>query len=281
MNRPLSETCALVALGLGLPLALPDAARAADYATTVVSTPNLLGYWRFSTSTQANSSVNGYTGTFVDNAHVGPAASGPTLAFDPTNTAAVVDGNGDLVQTSLVGQVDTQGSIVGWFNLSALPSTTGRIYAVAGESQAANDFDIGILTDDRLRFYTDNGSSTDAPTAFTAADLNQWHFVAATFVANQTNGRTLYLDGVQVAQSTPGGHALGMGQFDMGASAFFSGRFFQGQLDEFAVYNRALTSAEVTTIYQSRTQLPEPAAAGVLALGALCAPLATRRARSR
>jgi hypothetical protein len=274
----LNGSLALGAVGIALPLAMPGNAAAADYRTTVTTTPNLLGYWTYSSG--PNSSVNGYTGTFLGNAQIGTAGSGPTLASDPTNAALVLDGAGDSVQTNLTDQITTQGSIVGWFNLAALPSTAGRLFAMAGESQAGNDFDLQIELDNRLRFYTDGGTATTAPTAFTAADLNQWHFVAATFVANQTNGRTIYVDGVQVAQSTPGGHdpAGGLGTFYMGSSNFFPGRDFQGRLDEFAVYNRSLSAAEVTAIYQSRLEVPEPATAG---LALVAAGLMYRRGRPR
>src|SRR5207247_199406 len=97
-------------------------------------------------------------------------------------------------------------------------------------------------------FYTDGGSSTIVPTAFTASDLNRWHFFAVTFTASAS--RSIYLDGNLAATSTPGGHSLNTGAaFAMGDSNTFSGRFFKGRLDEIAVFNRELTSTEVSNIY--------------------------------
>jgi len=72
-------------------VAISPARAASDYITTVESTPNLLGYWRFSPASLANSVVNGYTGTFNGGAAVGPANSGPTLADDPSNSAVLLN----------------------------------------------------------------------------------------------------------------------------------------------------------------------------------------------
>ena len=244
---------------------ISPARAASDYITTVESTPNLLGYWRFSPASQANSLVNGYTGTFNGGAAVGPANSGPTLADDPSNSAVLLNGTSGFVSTTLTGQIGSQGSIIGWFNLSALPSTDGHIFYIAGESQVGNDFDVQIETDNMLKFYTESGGHTTDPVAFTAADLNTWHFFAATFTAS--NDRNIYLDGTLVATSVPGGHGLNTSAFNMGASDVFGGRFFDGGLDEIAIYNRDLSSTEVSSIYASRSVVPEPSTIGLLATG--------------
>src|SRR3954471_734531 len=94
----------------------------ADYITAVKNTPNLLGYWRFSSASQANSEVSGYTGAFVGNEAVCPAHSGPFLIGDGSDSAFLLDGPTGYVSTNLTGQIDQQGSIIGWFKLSSLPS---------------------------------------------------------------------------------------------------------------------------------------------------------------
>ncbi len=227
------------------------------YGYLVENTPNLLAYWPFSPSTQANSFDNGYIGTFQGSAAIGPSGSGPPLLNDPGNTAVLLNGVNSFVNTSLVGGFDTngptadQGAIVAWFNLSALPSTAGRFFSIAGESDFGNDFDLQIETDNEIKFYTDSGSATVDSTPLTAANLNTWMFVAATFNSNLT--RNIYLNGALVASSTPGGahNPASAGIFAMGASDVFSGRYFDGALDEIAVFNRALSSTEISTLYSA------------------------------
>jgi len=219
-----------------------------DYDVTVENTQNLLGYWRFSTTSQANSEVNGYTGTFMGAAAVGAARSGPGVIGDQSNTAAVLDGTSGFVPTSLSGQIDQQGSIVGWFYLMQLPSDAGHHFVIADASNFGNDFGVGVETDNFLKFYTDSGGHVTAPVAFTAADLNTWHFFAATFTAGTT--RNLYLDGALVDSDVPGSHSLNTGDtFAIGESIAFPGRFFGGRLDEIAVFDRELSAAEVANIY--------------------------------
>jgi hypothetical protein len=228
-----------------------------SYATLVENTPNLIAYWPFSPATQANSFDNGYTGQFVGAAAIGGAGSGPPLFSTPSNTALVLNGSNSDVTTSLVGGLDTtgatadQGTIIGWFNLAALPSTLGHFFTIAAESYNGNDFDVQIETDNKLKFYTDAGSSTIDPTPFTAGNLNTWYFFAATFNTNLS--RSIYLNGSLVANSVPGGShnpALG-GQFSIGASTVWPGRYFDGSIDEVAVFNRALSAAEISTLYSA------------------------------
>ena len=265
-----------------LPVLLLSAASSfaqSDYVTTVENTPGLLGYWRFTPTSQANSEVNGYTGTFNGNAAVGSSSSGPSLADDPQNRPVVLHGNGDWVNTNLVGGTDTGGSIVGWFNLAQLPSDAGHTFYIAGESQYANDFDLQIETDNSVRFYTTGSGAVIDPAPLTSANLGQWIFVAATFTANNT--RDIYINGNLVASNASGGHSASSGTFSMGESTVFSGRFFNGALDEMAVYNRQLTATEVQNIYASTAVVPEPSMYGFMLLGALLLLSSWRWRKSR
>ncbi|HEY1771080.1 MAG TPA: LamG-like jellyroll fold domain-containing protein [Chthoniobacterales bacterium] len=234
-------------------------ARADDinYVTTVEGTPNLLGYWRFSPDSQANSEVNGYTGTFESDAMVGALGSGPMLAGDPNNTPVVLDGtNNTYVTTDLTGQINQQGSMVGWFYLTALPSEVGHTEYIAGESAGGDDFDVQVDGDNYIRFYTEAGGNVASAAPLTDGDLNKWHFVATTFTAS--SDRQIYIDGNLSGSNVPGGHSVNSSPFTMGASSVFGGRFFNGALDEIALYDRDLTAAEVAAIYNSATQQTPP-----------------------
>ena len=134
-----------------------------SYSYLVLNTPNLVGYWPFTPALQANSAVGGITGVFMGNAAVGPAGSGPALPDQSGNTAVLVDGTADYVGTSLYGGLSTtglypdQGTIVGWFQMSTLPSITNRTFYIAGESLGGDDMDLQIEPDNKLKFYTDSG----------------------------------------------------------------------------------------------------------------------------
>lgn len=234
-------------------LAVTHVVHAADYPTTVQNIADLVAYWRFETATQADSSVGGYTGTFIGNAAVGGAGSGPTLIGIADNRSVLLDGAGDGVTTNLTDvNFSAAGTIVAWIWQDVLASDVRRILYICGRSQVSNDLDLQINPgDDRVHFYTTSGASVASTYAL---PLHQWVMVAATF-DSATNQSKLYLDGQLVASSTVGAHGASGSVFTVGYSTVFAGRWFQGAVDEVAVYGRALTDVEIRTLHFASGEL--------------------------
>lgn len=215
----------------------------ADYPASVQGTANLVGYWRFETG--ADSSVNGYTGGFIGDGAVGGAASGPAFIGVADNRAALFDGNGDGALTDLGGQAmfATAATIVAWVYLDVQPSTAGRILYVAGRSQVGDDLDLQIDGDNRVRFYTTVAGGVATPAAL---PLHQWVMLAASFDNDAgSNSRKIYVDGRLVGSDTPGSHSANSASFSIAYSTVFDGRWFQGSIDEVAIFDRALSEAEI------------------------------------
>lgn len=222
-------------------MAFASHVHALDYPTQVQSTPNLVGYWRFETG--ADSLVNGYTGSFLGDASVGGAGSGPTFLGVADNYAAQFDGNGDGVLTNLAGQVQfaTAGTIIAWIYLDVQPSSVGRTLYIAGRSQVGNDMDLQIDPDDITRFYTTSGGGVAARAPI---PLHQWVMIAASFDTG-ANARKLYVDGNLVGSDTPGIHSANSAPFSIAYSTVWGNRWWPGAIDEVAIYDRALTDAEI------------------------------------
>jgi len=213
------------------------------YATAVTSLTGLLGYWRFDPTYRFNSCVNGYTGTPYGAAAIGVLGSGAPLFNDSNNQGLLLDGSSAYVGTSLTGQIGNQGSLLAWVYLTAEPSVAGHYFSVVNQSQNRDDFDIQIETDNSTKFYAGNA----IPTYSQALATGQWYFLAATLTsAGQAN---LYCNGQLVATASGGGHSVSSNPVSIGESQVFGGRFFEGRIDEVAVYNVALTSAEIATLY--------------------------------
>jgi len=225
---------------------LAGSASGADYPTQVQSIPDLVGYWRFQGDVAANSSVNGYTGSFIGDAVIGVNTSGPALRGIADNPAMLLDGNGDGVLTNLAAQVTFPSAvtIVAWVYLDIQPSTAGRILYIAGRSQNGNDMDLQIDPDNLTRFYTTSGGGVAAPAAL---PLQQWVMIAASF-DTVANTRSLYIDGHLVGTGTPGIHTANSAPFSIGYSTVFGGRWFPGAIDEVAIYNRALSDLEILSL---------------------------------
>ena len=134
-----------------------------------------------------------------------------------------------------------------WVNLDTLPSQENHIFYVAGESQNGNDLDLQIENDNALRFFTASGGNLAfKPPADSL--LHQWHMVVAT-INTATQARTIYWDGKVASSDKGGGRAGKTGVFSIGASTVFSGRYLKGGVADAALWNRALTAAEVASIY--------------------------------
>jgi hypothetical protein len=248
MMSTLLRPIAYAVLLLGATLSHADV----DYPTQVTSTANLVGYWQFNTTTQADSSVNGYTGSFLDNAAVGPAGFAPTFVGVSGNYAAALDGSNDGVLTNLAAQVafPTASTIVAWIYLDAQPSTTGRTLYIAGRSQNGNDMDFQLDLDNELHFYTDSGGSA----AGGRIPLQQWVMVAGTF-DTVANTRAVYIDGILVNSNTPGPHSANNAPFSVGYSTVWGNRWFPGGISDVAIFDRALTADEIQGLEQAAGDL--------------------------
>jgi hypothetical protein len=92
-------------------------------------------------------------------------------------------------------------------------------------------------------FYSD-----DLDTAYGWNDWGQWHHWACTFDATSFE-RKLYRDGVLVASDHPKGMFQASGDFTLGRAPWGQG-YFEGQLDDWRVYNRALSASEILSLAQ-------------------------------
>lgn len=221
-------------------------APALDYIGVVTNTPNLLAYWQFDPVFQTNSCVNGFTGTLQGNAQIGAPGSGVPLSSDPGAEALLLDGSNSYFTTTLIGEITNQGTVLVWVYLTAQPSTAGHIFEITSQSQEQDDFDFQIETDNNTYFFTDSGSST----VYTEPlPLNQWQFLAATFIAN--SNRCIYLNGQLAASSTAGPHSVNNTEFWIGNDRVFGPRLFEGRIDEVAVFNRALAASEIAAVYSA------------------------------
>ena len=117
--------------------------------------------------------------------------------------------------------------IVGWGN-----------YGAARQVNAFRLFDSG----NGFRHYW-WGADLDATGLATVLNNGTWHHVATTY--DGTN-RRIYLNGVQVAADVPGVNAATAANFRIGSTN--NAEYFNGTIDDVALYNNALTAAEVASL---------------------------------
>ena len=137
------------------------------------------------------------------------------------------------------------------FNLST-PTYSAWIKTTQTGIQYIIDHDVYyggslILSNGALEF-NHSGATT---TAITSTKVNDgtWHFVAMTFDGAYVR---LYIDGA--LQGTFYGPSLGFLSFEdlyIGERGN-NGNFFNGSIDDVRIYNRALSSSEITALYNGQ-----------------------------
>ncbi len=231
--------------GIGYETGLFDPQEESFAAKMMVTQP--VAYWRLN-ETNGPTALNLGSGGVSDGGGylgaIGLGGSGPRppqfSSFEPDNAAPTFDG--------------TSASVNGPFELmNNLPAFTiaGWIYPTAAQNGRTGLFgqndvvEFGFSDASTIQVWTPVGGVT-TPYPF---PNNQWHYLTAVGGNGQL---ALYFDG-NLAASTPISAAnFGESAFDfnIGGGGVFdpTGNYFKGQIDEVAVWFRALAANEIATL---------------------------------
>ena len=175
----------------------------------------------------------GHTGTFSGPTWTTAGRFGGALSFDGVNDWVTIGDANDLdLTTGMTLEAWVRPSTVsGWRTIVMKERSGGLAYALYASNDASR-------ADGYVRVSTaDIGLASPA-----AMTVNQWNHVALTY----DNARLrLFVNGVQLSERTlSGAVTTSTGVLRFGGNAVWS-EFFQGQLDEVRVYNRALSVSEI------------------------------------
>ena len=218
----------------------------------------LVGYWSFNdaTSTKASDfSGNGNHATLGGMSAPATATSGwgngklgGGLNFDGTNDHVVLPSSSPL-------RVTNNFTISLWFKPSSL--TQSGNYLMGKTNTAGDNSDYAVIweyTNNKVEFFCGTGCSlgfTVANTQLSITDTN-WHHIVYTYDGSSLRG---YVDGVVGMTPVSGGGSINTGT----GSLYFGGfnpitALFSGAQDEVRIYNRALTQAQITALYNTGAQ---------------------------
>jgi PKD repeat protein len=238
-----------------------SSAQASAYSTAVLS-DGASTYWRLGTpsgGTEADwaGSNDGTIGSSVT------AASSGAIAGDPS-AASVLDGTSNgAVYTPQQVAVGSEYSMEFW--LKTTTNSGGKLLGYGSNAtgdSSSYDRHVYMTNDGRLVYGNYNNGTYTIETSKAYND-GTWHHVVATQGAN---GMTMYVDGSlvgtnsdTVAQGYTGYWRVG-GDNMNGWPDQPSSEYFNGQMDEVAIYPTALTADQASTHYQLAQGLTAPTA---------------------
>jgi hypothetical protein len=228
------------------------------FTNALYSDANLQGYWRLeSDGTDETSNNNDLTGVNTPTHSTGKFGNGVDLEASSSQYYSIADAS----QTGL--DITGDISISAWIKLGQLPSTVGANFSIVTKDNTGVDrsYDWNILSaSNKMRFFycseTDGSPNTfcDANYVFGADDLGKWMHVAV--VVDVSSATVIfYMNGVVVSTTYVSQNATSIANsatdFIIGArkeSDVVAG-FFDGVIDDVAIWDRALTDEEVLGLY--------------------------------
>lgn len=224
---------------------------------------------------------------------------GNVLSFDTRSTSNYVSFGDNLDPRA------TSYTVAMWVKRDEIPSGSEFVATKGNASTAAEGWSLGLrgTSSDKalsVRANYDGGTGTTRLNTKTETEFSAgaWHHIA--LVIDQQAGLfQAYIDGV--GSGTDGDNGLwdcddssysvtfpndGTADFDstlalnLGRVASPSGAF-KGDIDDFAIWTRALSSAEIGALYQGAAIVPEPGILVLLFGGVVGLSVALRRGRRR
>ncbi len=242
--------------------------------------PDLVLWYKFDESSGTTAADAALFGGTARPAMLGTAGTGGIAAFSstkqvgtnalrltPTATSPNVNGGYAILPTGLQTLAPAAMTIAVWINLTANTATQNwaRVYdfGTGGPTALANMY-LTVRASDAamtpVRFAITNtghvGTAEQRLDGTTTLSAAAWHHVVVVLPAGATYTGTLYIDGV-VAATNP---AMTLHMTDVGVttnnwigkSKFTGNPHFDGGIDDFRVYKRALSQPEITALFVVR-----------------------------
>ena len=199
----------------------------------------LVGYWKMdesswindcSTSTVLDSSGNGNNGKSC------PAATGPTGgAPGKFGNGGSFDGSNDYVKLILSQPITNQTTLATWIKITA---DNSQWQTIVGTCPSVTYTDLRFCGTNTICFSYANHNNN--PTAITK---NEWHHIVGVYDGSQA---TLFIDGVNKGSYSELAHNFST----VAIGARTNGDFpVKGLIDDVRIYNRALSSDEISSLY--------------------------------
>jgi len=232
-----------------------------DYSNYLSSSLGLMGYWKFDYVNSSNYTLD-YSGYGNDGRLMNFNANPPTTVAGTSGRALQFDGVNDYVN---IGNKANPGindfTISVWAKVAQYnpDGWDDDIIAKTNYSSQRHGFALGVrgsldaTNANKMLFWMGLGGSSGIH-LFSSSTVNDgvWHHWVA--VANRTGYMKLYKDGVFDTQADisaySGQNESSSVDLYIGGNSQSSNNNFNGTIDKVRIYNRALTTDEIKTLYQ-------------------------------
>lgn len=209
-------------------------------------TEGLIGYWSFNDLKAGASSANDLS----PNGNVGLVNGDPELVEGPAGEGDVAirfDGVNDSVTTegSIMNDID-EFTMAGWVKFDEQGDVRIGLF---GQNDAV---EYGMINPNTMQHWSAQGGAFDIPFGPVIAE---WTSIV---LVNTPNERILYVNGEEEATGGGTNPANSGFTFNIGGDGVYdaNGNFFTGDMDDVAVWGRALTADEVQELFLRRAVLP-------------------------
>lgn len=238
--------------GAGTADASNDDAGTQDYdgGSEASTLPAAIGAWNFDEglgSQTADLSGNGHPAVFVGGAFWGPGKAGSGLLLD--GISGYADVGVPLVDMRKSYSVLVWAKLTStttWATALSEDAVRGSAFGLKLRGDGTNDFDFDVETSDQPNpgFLVAESTTKARPLV--------WVHLAGVYDANAKGALKLYVNGtLEATTATEQTFAAAGGHFVIGRGLYNGtiGSYFSGTLDEVAVYDSALSDAEVKAIF--------------------------------
>ena len=227
---------------------------------------NLVAYWRMNegTGTSAKDIIGVKNGTLTNS-----PTWDKSMPFKPDNSSVYFDGSNDYADLGSPFQSTFRAAHTIAFWIKVVDGIPGTAYTpnLFGVSESSNHRIFAIVgnasgsDDGKISFYYKDGSTqvqTRTDSAFFSDGENNWVHVAFT-VTQATNGVKIYKNGVQIDTTEASGSMNNVTMSNITLTDNFlvgarnnngsSNYWYNCYINQFAIWNEALTSSEIVSIY--------------------------------
>jgi hypothetical protein len=202
----------------------------------------LVGWWPGEGN--ANDIVGANNGTLSGGASFASGKVGQAFSFDGINGTVTVPDSSSL-------RLTTQLTIEAWINPHSTNEGDQAIVSKVGIANGNNGYQLYLSQQNTLsgQFNSPGQNWPGNVIAYNYSSAivpNTWHHVAWTY---DQSAMKLYLNGLPVATNVIGPQSIAVSSTDLRISGADNHVYFNGLIDEPAVYNRALSASEIAGIY--------------------------------